>query len=421
MIYRFPLFLVFLLIPFLGKSQIYRTQALEDNIHSVQVLVNGDWNSYPIINLKSNENDLIEISFDQLTEESFARLRYKIILCNADWSKNNELIESEYLDGFNDNQITNYTSSLNTSIPYIHYSIGLPNEEVTPKLAGNYVVEVYDEDDIEQKTLLTACFSILEEQVQINPQVSSITNVDSNSEHHQLSFDLSYTMNLRDVKEDLKVLIRQNNRLDNERKWLKPSHIMPAKLRYTNNKDLIFEAGDEYHRFDTSSRRHNGKNVAHIEYQKPYYHMYIVPNRINSHGTYSYDQDQNGRVIYRTTDSEHIASEGDYFYTHFSLRTDEKFPNDIYINGSFTNNNFSDTYKMKYDEENSEYILTLLLKQGIYNYQYLSPTEKGYSPKFLSGNFYETENEYSIYVYYRPVGQKYDSLVGFTYFQSRTK
>lgn len=417
--YRLQLFLVSLLISFAAKAQVYKTQSLEKSIHSIQVLANGNWNSYPVIHLGTN--DRITISFDQLTEGSFARLRYKIFLCNADWSKNDELLETEYLDGFNDNQITSYTSSVNTSIPYIHYDISIPNEDVAPKLAGNYVVEIYDEDDIEQKTLLTACFSISDNQVQIAPQVSSITNIDSNNEHHQLSFDLSYKMNLRDVKEDLKVFVRQNNRLDNERKGLKPSHIMPAKLRYSNNNNLIFEAGNEYYRFDMSSRRHNGKNVAHIEYKNPYYHMYIVPNRVNIHGTYSYDQDQNGRVIYRSTDSDNVENEGDYFYTHFSLRTDEKLPNDIYINGAFTNNSFSDLYKMKYDEENSEYVLTLLLKQGIYNYQYLSPTNKGYSSKLLNGNYYETENEYSIYVYYRPIGQKYDSLVGFTYFQSRTK
>lgn len=407
------------LITLLSKAQIYKTEPLDESIHSIKVLTNNDWQSYPII--RDSQSDYIYISFDQLSNESPARLRYRIIYCNADWSKNNELSSIEYLEGFDDNLIEDYRSSVNTTVNYTHYRLQIPNENVSLKLSGNYIIEVYDEADIEQTTLLTAGFSVLDNLVQIAPQVSTITDIDSNNEHHQVSFDLTYKMSLRNVKEDLKVFVRQNNRLDNERKNIQPNYIMPSKLRYTHNKDLIFEAGNEYHRFDMSSYRHNGKNVAHIVYRRPNYHMYIVPNRVNKNGSYSYDQDQNGRVIYRNSDTDNADTEGDYFYTYITLHSSEKFPFDIYVNGDFTYNRFTNMYRMKYDEENSEYNLTLLLKQGIYNYQLLTKNNNTYTTREIDGNFYETENEYSIYVYYRPAGQRYDSFVGFSNFQSRTK
>lgn len=400
-------------------AQSYRTMPLSDDIHSIEVLANKKWDSYSIINLGSA--DYLHVGFDKVSEETNARLRYKIIYCNADWTPNREISEIEYLDGFDDNPIEDYDVSINTTVLYTHYNLQIPNKDVKPKLAGNYAILVYDEELGEEEILMTACFSVLDNVVGIMPEVSSVTDIDANKEHHQLSFDLNYKLNLRDVKNDFKVFVRQNNRLDNEVKNIKPNYVMPSKLRYKSNKNLIFEAGNEYHRFDMSSYKFNGKNVAHVQFQRPNYHMYLVPNKIKEGGSYSYDQDQNGRVIYRNTEADDVEKEGDYFFVHFTLHADSPLTKDIYLNGAFTNNTFTEQYKMIYDKENSEYYLNLLLKQGIYNYQYLTQNQDGFSTADVEGNFYESENEYSIYVYYRPVGQKYDSLVGFTTIQSRSK
>ena len=88
---------------------------------------------------------------------------------------------------------------------------------------------------------------------------------------------------------------------------------------------------------------------------------------------------------------------------------------DVYINGEWTGNQFSPEYKMTYNETLQAYETAILLKQGYYNYNYLFlPDGKniGNSDK-TDGNFYETENEYIILVYQRPVGGRYDKLVGY--------
>lgn len=416
--------IVFLLLSFVFATeciiaQHYKTQPVSDEINSIEVLANKQWNSYPII--KANSADYIHIGFDKVSEDSYARLKYKIVYCNANWERNDNVSEIEYLDGFNDNPIDSYESSLNTTVSYTHFSLKIPNEDVKLKLSGNYAVLVYDEDSSSDEILMSACFSVLDDVVNIAPEVSTITNIDSNKGHQQVSFDLNYKLNLRDVKNDFKVFVRQNNRMDNEVKNVKPNYVMPSKLRYKSNPDLIFEAGNEYHRFDLSSYKYNGKNVAHIQYERPNYYMYIVPNKINRDGTYSYDQDQNGRVIYRNSEADNVEREGDYFFVNLTLHADSPLPNDIYVNGAFTYNTFNDKFKMIYDQDNKEYYLSLFLKQGIYNYQYLTQKTDGFSARDVDGSFYETENEYSIYVYYRPMGQKYDSLVGFTTIQSRPK
>ncbi|MCH5327114.1 MAG: DUF5103 domain-containing protein, partial [Duncaniella sp.] len=60
------------------------------------------------------------------------------------------------------------------------------------------------------------------------------------------------------------------------------------------------------------------------------------------------------------------------------------------------------------------YELSLLLKQGAYNYQYLyvAPgSERGESGP-VEGNYFQTVNEYTVKVYHRPRGGRYDRLVG---------
>lgn len=400
-------------------AQPYRTQALSPEIHTIEVSKNGNWNFKPIIEL--NKGDFVKIDFDRISEHSFNRLRYRVLHCDAYWKVSSSISEIDYMSGFNDNYIDTYDPSINTTVEYTHFSLRIPNNEIQLKLSGNYVVEIYEEDDPET-VLLTACFSVVDNQLSIASSVSSNTDIDTNRSHQQLSFTLHHQgINIRDPHTELIIFAQQNNRLDNEKAKLKPTYVNPGKLIFEHNRDLIFEAGNEYRRFETSSYRSNGMNVAHIEYRRPTYIMDIAADKVRENRGYSYDQDQNGKFFIRTNEGENSDIEADYFVTNFTIPMEEPIANDIYINGDFTNNTFSEKYKMIYDEDNKVYYLSLLLKQGMYNYQYLTKAGNRFSTSKIEGNYHETENEYIIYVYYRPSGQRYDSLIGVQTIYSREK
>lgn len=416
---KIRLIIVLLLIGVSAKAQIFYTQALSPDIYTIQLLkANGDWNSLPVI--KFDNNDYINISFDRISDDSFNRLRYKIIACNADWTVNKDLSEVEYLNGFNDNAIDNYHSSINTTVNYTHFSVDLPNDDISFKLSGNYVVLVYEEDNY-NNILLSARISVLDSNIDIAAEVSSITDIDANKNHQQVAFSLKPRFRLQDPLTDLKVYVRQNNRNDNERTGFKPTIITPDKIGYGHIKDLIFEAGNEFRRFDISSNKYNGFNVNRIEYRRPYYYTDISTDEIRSNKPYVYDQDQNGHFIIRNRDAGDNDIEADYFQTTFTLAVDEPISQNIYLNGFLTQNIPNEKYKMTYDAYSRTYNLTLLLKQGLYNYQYLTKDGNQYSERLIEGNFYQTENEYSIWVYYRPIGQRFDRLVGVTSIISRQK
>lgn len=403
----------------ISSAQVYHTQAISPEIYTVQVNKDGDPVQTPVIKLK--ENNRVSISFDRISDDAFNRLRYRIIHCDAYWKPSRDLSESDYIDGFNNNLIEDYFASRNTTVEYTHFGFEIPNQDVKLRLSGNYTVEVY-EDGWPDNVLLTACFSVLDPQLSIGATVSSNTDIDTNRAHQQLSFTIQHqNVNIRDPHRDLKVFVRQNNRLDTERSDLKPTYIGQGRLTYEHNRSLIFEAGNEYRRFETSSYRYSGMNVDHIEYNRPNYTMYIVPDNVRAGRSYSYDQDQNGQFVIRSNESDKSETEADYFTTVFSLPMENPMAEDIFINGDFTNNDFTDKYHMVYDNESKEYRLSLLLKQGLYNYQYLVKSGNNYSTAKVEGNYYETENEYSIFVYHRPPGQRYDSLIGVQSIQSRKK
>lgn len=414
------LLLLLLCHSLIGWGQGLHTQPLSDDIATLQTYVKGNVNSLPVIKLNGQEQ--IHIGFDRLGDDGYNRLRYKIVHCDKNWFPSKGISEIDYLDGFNDNYINDYALSINTTVDYTHFDLTIPNEDMILKLSGNYAVLIYDDNNLD-KELLTACFSVVESRLNIGISVSSDTDIDSNKKHQQVSLNVNQSaVNIRDPFNDLSLHIRQNNRLDNERILSKPSLISGNSLIYNHIRDLIFEAGNEYRRFETSSYRTNGLRVAHIEYRRPFYYADIMTDNIRANRSYSYDQDQNGRFYIRSIDNNDSDIYGDYIQTTFTLYAESRVNGEVYLNGDFTNNNFSDKYRMVYDPMSKEYNLTLLLKQGLYNYQYLTEMAAGnYSTSAIEGDYYETENEYTVYAYFRPQGQRYDSLIGTTTIQSRKK
>lgn len=407
---RFISFILLIINSLSLQSQIYKTEALSGDFATIQVTRNGDWANLPVVEL--NSSDFIHINFDRLGDNAADLLRYRIVKCDADWTRS-ILSDIEYLDGFNDVlSIEDYAYSVNTSVNYVNYRFSVPNNRLRIKQSGNYMAEVYESNN-PMEILMRACFSIVDPQILMRGEISANTDIDSNKEHQQVSFSIDYNnLNVRDVFSDLKIFVRQNNRLDNERSGLKPSSIQRTKLIYEHNRNLIFEAGNEYRRFETVSYRYNGLNVEQTVFQNPYYYTRIIPDKIRAGMVYVYDQDQDGLFFIRNAEGTNSNIDADYFITNFRLEAPEPFLEPVYLNGAFTDNLFSDTYRMIYDYDKREYYATLLLKQGAYNYQYLTQSGNSYSPALIEGNHYETENQYSIFVYYRPLGQRSDLLVG---------
>lgn len=410
-IYIFLLFLSSIIQTWAIEHDDTRTQVADSRFKSLQVRLAGNDYFPPIITL--NGEDKIKISFDELNEER-SYLRYSVVHCNADWQPS-DLLESEYVSGFNYADITDYKFSMGTLCHYVHYSFTLPNDEINFLVSGNYLVKVYYDDDPDN-ILLQARFYVSENAVSVGTSVTSRTDIDYNNKHQQVSFVIdTKDYHIRNMYSDIKAFVSQNSRIDNEVMVDRPLMVSGKKITYDHNKNLIFEAGNEFRRMETVAQHGISMNVERMTFHHPFYHAQLFTDHIRDNEPYIYDRTQMGRFTIRSSEATDSDNGAEYIMTHFSLDTGGQFSNgDIYLNGEFTNNLFTPTTLMKYDPSTGLYTTNLLLKQGAYNYQYLfvpHNSTQGYSS--IEGNKYQTVNEYLVRVYHRDPSARYDRLIGF--------
>jgi len=393
-------------------QKVYRTQIFDENIKSLQIGVNDEKYMLPIIEL--NGPDVLRIRFDEMSHETHF-YGYSIKHCNADWTVSN-LLTNEYLNGFTTGNITDVNLSQVATFQYTHYKFELPNTDIGLKISGNYVVFIYEDNKVDQP-VAQVCFSVVEPQINITANLRGNTDTELSGKLQQLDFDVQMNgYKVRDVNSEIKVIVRQNNRFDNEVSGIQPTFISGSKLSYQNNKALIFEGGNEYHRFDISSVYAASEGIADIRYQQPHYEVFLTQNKVQTSKSYIHDFDVNGKFVINYQEAvENSDVEADYMYVHFMLPLKTPFlDGQLYLGGELNYNLLNDRSRLKYDFNAGAYHQTLLLKQGGYNFQYWfvpKGTSKA-SVEKVDGSYWQTGNEYSIYVYHRGWGERYDRLIG---------
>lgn len=390
------------------------TGIFDEAFHTLRTDVNGDYMAPPILLLDSD--DVLTISFDEITESN-SYLRYSLLHCNANWTESS-LVESEFLDGFNFGNVEDYEYSRLTAVHYVNYRISLPNDRFRFKISGNYLIRVYRDDDPDT-TLLQVRFMVSESTALVKADVLSVTDIDYNDAHQQVSVTVDTTnAKVDDVFNDLMVYVSQNGRMDNEVMVRQPLRVSGKTAYYEHLRPLIFPAGNEYRRMETVSTTYPGMNIESVEYHEPYYHATIATDYPRSSEKYIYDQTQNGRFFVREYNSSESDIEADYVVTHFTLDAPELPGKYIFLDGDFTTRRFDPQSLMTYNRATQRYEKTLLLKQGAYNYQYLTVDAGNAShsaaTSTIEGDYYQTRNEYLVKVYTRRRGERYDRLIGVT-------
>lgn len=386
------------------------TGRFDERIRTLRVSPDGNPFGPPVLVIGSQ--DRLVFSFDELAEDR-SYFRYRIIHCTADWRRS-DLVGSEYLPGFNEAPVDDYKLSRSTTVHYVNYRIVIPNDEMAPLISGNYLLQVYREDDPE-RTVAQWRFMVSEQTAPVSATLTSRTDRDYNDRHQQLQLTVDAEgLDGIDIFNDLIVVVSQNGRCDNEVALGHPLRLSGRKAVYEHQPELIFEAGNEYRRFETVSVNNPSMRVAGVTYFEPYYHHILETDASRADAPYSYDEDQDGRFVVREYNSTESDVEADYTVVHFSLDYPETPGMMIFVDGDLTDRRFDDSALMKYNRETGRYETAMLLKQGAYNYQYLTVppgARRGYT-SYIEGDNYQTVNRYTVKVYVRTPHARYDRLVG---------
>jgi hypothetical protein len=358
----------------------------------------------PIINL----NERIYLEFDVLNnlEEDFY---YVIEHFDYDWTPS-RLMKSEYLDGMDNLRIFNYENSFNTYQIYSHYRLQIPNPQTRLKVSGNYLIKIFDEND---DLVFSRKFMIMEQQVGVGVQIKRSRNVALINDAQTVDFSIkSNNLNLNNPTETVKTVIVQNNNLKTAIYDLKPQYTLGNELVYRYNDNSLFWGGNEYLFFENKDVRMANLGIQYIDLQD-LYHSYLYTDIDRSSRKYTYNPDINGGFKITVLDRQDPSIEADYTYVHFSLLAEEFLNQSVYVYGGFNNFSISDDNKMIFNVEKGIYELSMLLKQGFYNYKYVVVDDDNtLFEGAVSGNFDETENNYKVIVYYRDLGARYDKIIG---------
>lgn len=386
-----------------------RNVIFDPNVKTLQVVAGNDWLSPPVLTLGGDER--LKVSFDELSHE-YHRYVYRIDHCEDDWALSEGLFESDYLEGFNNNTIDHCQSSINTTFDYTHYTLTLPNDRCRLKLSGNYRLTVFDEGDDNRK-VLEAEFRVAEQQMRVGMEVTTNTDVDVNRSHQQVSVSVDYgDISVTNVEEQLRLVVTQNGRETPQRDNPRPNYITPRGLRWTHNRSLIFDGDNEYRKFEMLDVSHPTMGIERVEWDGSHYNFY--PFAAEPRRNYLYDEDANGSFYIRNSDNVENDYTTDYVFVHYVLKADRVDDKDVFIDGHWATDASPSAYTMSYDEAEGAYFATLMQKQGYYSYQYRTRDGDGHVGIAPSeGSYYETENRYQAYVYYRGVGDRTWRLVGY--------
>jgi len=394
------------LIAFFSYSQSYEN---EPNYIKTIILKPTNINNYaPIIKL----GDKLVLSFDDLrADETY--YYYKIEHCDFDWKLSN-LIPSEYLNGFEKDKIRDYENSFNTLQPYTHYQVYFPNEYTQIKISGNYILSVLNEDD---EVVFKRKFVVYKPKVTVGVSVHKSRDITTLETKQLVEFVINYpNFIINNPSEEIKPIILQNNNWLFAANNLKPQFYRGTQLLYRYNTKTSFWAGNEFLYFDSKSIRDTNLQIAKIELGKQLYHTYLYVNEPRANEPYTLYPDINGNFIIRSLDGENAATDADYSWVHFSLKIPKLKNETIYVNGNFNDWQLNSVNKLTYNSTLEQYQASILLKQGFYNYQFVTKNKDNSIRNYeISGAHYQTENSYTVLVYYKKFGDRYTQVIGVGY------
>ena len=415
----YPLFVLLMFIAAKTFAQsTYDNGVFQSNIKSVEFYNSAKQSSFPAITLGSG--DKLLLAFDDLQGGS-KNFSYTIEHCDMNWNSSN-LSPTEYLKNYTDDKITDFSYSVATVQKYTHYQLKLPNQNVAPKIAGNYILKVYEDDP--SKPVLTRRMYVIGPKINLSAEIVQSGDVSTRLTNQKINFTLDYGgLRVQNPGNDVRTIIMQNARSETAQLNNQPTYIQGTKLIYNDITLNDFPGGNEFRYFDTRTLKLNSERILHITREDTSNTILLLTDPDRNEPNYSFSYDLNGAFYILNQDGTDPHTDADYAHMYFTLST-KKSPNEgtPYIVGQFNDYKVDDNSKMVYDADKNKFASSMLLKQGVYDYTYVWVDKAGkQDDTALEGSFFQTENDYQLLVYYHPAGARWDELVGYTLLNTAKK
>lgn len=411
---------VLLLITHNVQAQVTE-EVYRENIHSVQLHPVNNQTGFPVIRLNSNEQ--LALHFDDLNG-GISNYSYTFELCNADWTPA-IISHFDYIRGFSQTRITNYRVSNYALTRYTHYQAVFPDRNMMPSRSGNYILKVF-ETGLDSKVLFTKRFLVVDTKSTVSAEIQQPFSGGMFRTHQKLNFQvaLNESLNIPNPHQQIKVAILQNGHWTGSRLITRPSIVTRNVLQYNNEQEISFPGNKEWRWLDIRSFRFLSEKIADAKHSDNATEIFVMRDAPRKDLRFNFYRDINGKYVLENTENLNPYWQGDYATVHFSLLPTAELNQpgkDIYLFGALTGYRLSPEARMKYDEADGLYKTSLKLKQGFYDYIYVTAGPQGnISFEETEGSLWETENDYMILVYYRALSGRADELIGVSHINSQT-
>jgi hypothetical protein len=392
---------------------LYDNYIYEPNIRTVQFYKGSNELSYPIYSIARPDVPLT-LEFDELSD-NISDFYATVLHCDADWNPSTYL-PIEYFQGFTvNNQIVNSFPSANTLTHFHHYRYSFPGPEERFLISGNYLLKIYRDNDPDQ-VVITRRFIVVEPNIKIETDMGISPQQAQRFKLQSVNFNifLSGGIDLNNPFADPRVMILQNFRWDNAKQNLKPVYQYPDRLEYRFDANNDFNGGNEYRFFDVRTVFQSGGRTRQIARTDSGFFLRLEIDRPRANKNYVTEPDFNGSFFTGVRERPGSEVDADYIHVRYSLKMDAPIDKkEVYIFGQLSDWRLDPRFKMEF-VDGVGYMRDVLLKQGIYNYLYVTSDRKRatINEQEIEGSFFETENYYTILVYYKNPNERSHRIVG---------
>jgi hypothetical protein len=413
---KLTIWLFQVIVLLLSFSNTFAQSTYDNNVYhpyikSVEFYNTAKQPSFPLITL--NSADKVLLAFDDLRGGT-QDYSYTIEHCDANWNSSN-LSTAEYLQNYTDDKITDYKYSTTTVQKYTHYQLKLPNENIAPKIPGNYILKVYEDGD-PSKLILTRKLYVVSPKITITAEIVPSNDASTRQTNQKINFTIDYgNLRVQNPGADMRTFIMQNARSEIMQLNTEPANIRGSQLIFNDVNTNDFPGGNEFRHFDTRTLKLNSERILRIS-RDTSNKVVLLTDPDRDQPNYSSQYDLNGNFYILNQDGTDPRTDADYTHLLFSLDTKRQpSAGTPYIIGQFNDYMIDDHSKLNFDEVNGKYFINLFLKQGVYDYEYVWVDKATGKPNYtaLEGSHFETENDYQVLVYYHPSGARWDELVGY--------
>jgi len=399
--------------PSLAGPEPYQDRVYRSNLAGIRLQTEGDPFASPVWELGSSNPPLV-LHFDDL-DAGYRPYTVRLVPCRRDWTPS-DLFESQAFEGLDRELVLNHRPSFNTLQRYTHYEHAIPSDNLRPKVSGNFAILVYADQDL-QELVLVRRLLVLENKISVSALVRRAYQGAQSGSHQQLDLEVyPGRLLIQQPATDLSLYVLQNSDWNSLRVGPSfPSFMGPQQWTYRGQAELSFEGGNEYRALDLRTVRAPGRGIARIARTVEGYEAWVLTDPTRGQGPHLSQKDLNGRSMIQNFEQRLPHTESEYVWTTFALEPAQgENLEGVYLQIDAGLSACDAGLAMEWQAETGFWVKSLYLKQGFYDYRYLTgPLPCTAVP--LEGSHADTENDYEVLVYYHPpAGMAYDRLVGYT-------